>query len=65
MMGGIAALTVHQPWQRSWNCLFDQGYDSSDVAILHSRDRSTPRLVCYLMEDEDSCLISHLEIEEG
>ena len=65
MMGGNATLVTHQPWQRNWSSLFYRGYDSSDVATLQRRGGSKPRLVCYVMEDEDSRLISHLKVEEG
>eukprot|EP00961_Rhodomonas_salina_P190972 2576908-Rhodomonas_salina.1 len=65
MTGGNAALTAHQPWQRSWRSLYDPGFDSSDVATLQRLGGPRPRLVCYVMEDEDNGLISHLAIEEG
>eukprot|EP00961_Rhodomonas_salina_P169760 2287512-Rhodomonas_salina.2 len=65
MMGGKAALTAHQPWRRSWRSLYDPGFNSSDVATLQRLGGPRPRLVCYVMEDKDNRLISHLVIEEG
>lgn len=64
-MGGEATLVTHQPWQRNWTTRFSQGYERSDVATLHRLGGSKPRLVCYVMEDDTSGVISHLEVEEG